>query len=179
MLVYLLFIKSDEDKSLFEEIFYKFRKQMIYYAFGFVSNEIDAEDIVHDVFLKIAQKNLVVLKKIKSETDIRNYLLKATKNTALNLTKVKSKEVLIDEPVIEEISDEGFVEKVCSHIEYHRILSAINSLSDIYKTVLYYHFVMDLPVKDVASLLGRSISTTKKQLARGKKKLLELLEVEE
>ena len=105
---------------------------MIYYAFGFVSNEIDAEDIVHDVFLKIAQKNLVVLKKIKNETDVRNYLLKATKNTALNLTKVKNKEVLIDESVIEEISDEGFVEKVCSHIEYHRILSAITSLSDIY-----------------------------------------------
>ena len=84
------------------------------------------------MFLKIAQKNLAVLKKIKSETDIRNYLLKATKNTALNLTKVKNKELLIDEPVIEEISDEGFVEKVCSHIEFHRILSAINSLSDIY-----------------------------------------------
>ena len=75
MLVYLLFIERDEDKSLFEEIFYKFRKQMIYYAFGFVSNEIDAEDIVHDVFLKIAQKNLVVLKKIKSEIIIRNIVI--------------------------------------------------------------------------------------------------------
>ena len=68
---------------------------MIYYAFGFVSNEIDAEDIVHDVFLKIAQKNLVVLKKIESETDIRNYLLKATKNTALNLTKVKKHDKIV------------------------------------------------------------------------------------
>ena len=79
----------------------------------------------------------------------------------------------------EEISDECFVEKVCTQIEYKRILSAIKSLNEIYKTVLYYHFVLDLPVKDVAILLGRSLSTTKKQLARGKKKLLELLEVEE
>ncbi len=179
MLVYLLFIESDADKSFFEEIFYKFRKQMIYYAFGFVSNEVDAEDIVHDVFLKIAQKHLGVLKKIENETDIRNYLLKATKNTALNLSKAKYKEVTLSESETEEISDEGFVEKVCSQIEYTSILSAINSLNDIYRTVLYYHFVLNLPVKDVASLLGRSFSATKKQLARGKKKLLELLEGEE
>ncbi len=179
MLAYFIFIESDDDKSFFEEIFYKFRKQMIYYAFGFVSNEVDAEDIVHDVFLKIAQKHLGVLKKIENDTDIRNYLLKATKNTALNLTKIKNKEVLLNEWVIDEISDEGFVDKVCSQIEYKRILSAINSLDDIYRTVLYYHFVLDLPVKDVASLLGRSLSATKKQLARGKKKLLELLDVEE
>ena len=60
MLVYLLFIEGEEDKSFFEEIFYKFRKQMIYYAFSFVNSEVDAEDIVHDVFLKVAQKYLVV-----------------------------------------------------------------------------------------------------------------------
>lgn len=179
MLVYLLFIEGEEDKSFFEEIFYKFRKQMIYYAFSFVNSEVDAEDIVHDVFLKVAQKHLVVLKKIENETDIRNYLLKATKNTALNFTKIKNKEVLFNDSVDEEISDEYFVEKVCTQIEYKRILSAIKSLNEIYKTVLYYHFVLDLPVKDVAILLGRSLSTTKKQLARGKKKLLELLEVEE
>ena len=179
MLVYLLFIEGEEDKSFFEEIFYKFRKQMIYYTFSFVNSEVDAEDIVHDVFLKVAQKHLVVLKKIENETDIRNYLLKATKNTALNFTKIKNKEVLFNNSVDEEISDEYFVEKVCTQIEYKRILSAIKSLNEIYKTVLYYHFVLDLPVKDVAILLGRSLSTTKKQLARGKKKLLELLEVEE
>lgn len=179
MLIYLLYIEKDEDKSFFEEIFYKFRKQMIYYAFGFVSSEVDAEDIVHDVFLRIAQKHLGVLKKIENEADIRNYLLKATKNNALNFTKVKNREVTLSESETVEISDDDFVEKVCAHIEYKRILSAISTLNDIYKTVLYYHFVLDLPVKDVASLLGRSLSATKKQLARGKKKLLELLEGEE
>ena len=89
MLVYLLFIKSDEDKSLFEEIFYKFRKQMIYYAFGFVSNEIDAEDIVHDVFLKIAQKKFSSFKENQKRNRYPQLLIKGNKEHCFKFDKSK------------------------------------------------------------------------------------------
>ncbi len=179
MLVYLLYIDNDEDKSFFEELFYKYRKQMVYYAFGFVSGEVDAEDIVHDVFLKVAQRHLGLLKKLENETDVRNYLLKATKNTALNLAKARSRETELQDERIEHISDEDFTKRICAKLEYNRIVEAINSLDEIYKTVLYYHFVLGLSVKETSSLLDRSISATKKQLVRGKKLLLERLEKEE
>ena len=47
-----------------------------------LKNDSDAEDIVHDVFLRIATKYMAKISTIENETDLRNYLLKATKNAA-------------------------------------------------------------------------------------------------
>ncbi|MFR3152988.1 MAG: RNA polymerase sigma factor [Acutalibacteraceae bacterium] len=55
--------------------------------------------------------------------------------------------------------------------EYERILSAIVSMKDIYKEVMYYHFVMDLSIPEVAKMLNCKVSTVKQRLVRGKKLL--------
>ena len=177
---YLNLIEDYDDKKIFEHLFYTYRKQMLYLAMSFVHNSADAEDIVHDVFLKIAQKHMSVIKNIKNDDDVRNYLLKATKNTALNKIKAKKKEVLpLD--CISEISDDSvdndiFVDAICKKCEYKQIVSAIKSLNEVYRYPLYYHFVLELPIKQVAKILNQSSAATKKQLVRGKKKLLDLIE---
>ena len=48
----------------------------------------------------------------------------------------------------------------------------INSImKDIYKEVMYYHFVMDLSIPEVAKMLNCKVSTVKQRLVRGKKLL--------
>ena len=84
--LYLAFL-DENDKQLFERIYYTYRKQMLVVARTILQNESDSEDAVHEVFLKIATKHMGIIKSIELETDIRNYLLKATKNTALNIKK--------------------------------------------------------------------------------------------
>lgn len=84
LLLCLTFIDDVSEKNLFENLFFSYRKQMICLALSYVHNNEDAEDIVHDVFLKIAQRYMPIIKEIDNETDMRNYLLKATKNAALN-----------------------------------------------------------------------------------------------
>ena len=85
--LYLAYLDDESDKKLFEEIYLSHRKQMIILAITILGSEDDAQDAVGDVFLRIAQKNWDTVKQIKNNTDIRNYLLKATKNTALNKIK--------------------------------------------------------------------------------------------
>ena len=147
-----------------------------------MNNNHDAEDVVEEVFLRIAQKYFDVVRSIKDETDLRNYLLKAAKNTAINKSKSKKKEnTSLDTIVeynmtdIEELSDDSFMEFLCNKIDYDQIVEAIKSLSEKYRDVLYYHFVMELTVPQTAKVLNQSTSTTKKQLVRGKKMLLSLL----
>ena len=77
---------------------------------------------------------------------------------------------------IEELSDDTFIEFLCNKIDYDQIVEAIKSLNEKYRDVLYYHFVMELTVPETAKLLNQTTSTTKKQLVRGKKMLLSLLE---
>ena len=55
MIVYLQMIETDEDKSKFEEIYQEYRNLMYYVAYKRMQHEQDAEDVVHHVFVKIAE----------------------------------------------------------------------------------------------------------------------------
>lgn len=182
---YLTLIDDDSERSLFEKIYYSYRKQMVLLALSYVKNNSDAEDIVHDVFLSVAKKHIKIISEMKSNTNIKNYLLKATKNMALNHLKKKSNNVLsldglelCSKDSLSELSDDNFIDRVCTNFDYEEVLNVLQSLNDTYCDALYYHFVAELSISEVAKILNQSISTTKKQLVRGKKLLISKLEKE-
>lgn len=180
MLIFCLtFIDDFDDKKLFENLFYSYRKQMVYLAISYIHNQDDAEDIVHDVFLNIAQRHMSIIKNIKNDEDVCNYLLKATKNKALNRIRDRKKDNVCIDSIIEysneNMTDSEFIDRICDESEYEQVISAIKSLDEIYRNSLYYHFVLEISVQEVSKILNQSISTTKKQLLRGKKILLSLL----
>ena len=111
-------------------------------------------------------------------------MLKATKNTALNWKEKRkrwtfSKDEIEVEPIGFNLSDNRFIDYLCKKMEYERVLKAMKALEPRYRDVLYYHFVLEMPVREVAKYLNQSVSATKQQLVRGKKKLLVLLEGEQ
>ncbi|MBQ2900330.1 MAG: sigma-70 family RNA polymerase sigma factor [Agathobacter sp.] len=183
LVLYLTYIDSEEDKEKFERLYDTYKKQMAIVAMAIVHNEVDVEDIVHDVFLNVATRHIDTINRITDETDLRNYMLKATKNTALNWIK-KGKRLVYTtnernvEPIVFGLSDDTFIEFLCHQIEYARVLDAIKKLEPKYRDVLYQHFVMEIPVPQLAKSKNQSLAATKKQLVRGKKKLLVLLEGE-
>ena len=56
MLVYLAMIDSPQDKDKFAQIYAEYRDMMLRIARRFFSNEADAEDAVHQAFLKIIDR---------------------------------------------------------------------------------------------------------------------------
>ena len=182
--LYLAYLDEAEDKILFEDIFYSYRKQMYTMAESILHNSNDSEDAVSAVFLRIARKNWDVVRSIQSQTDLRNYLLKATKNISLNMIKFKKRDEISLNVVTEYntkydkyLSDDTFVEFISNNIEYDEVIEAMKSLNDIYRDALYYHFVMEMTIPETAKSLNCTVSTTKKQLVRGKKMLLCLLNI--
>lgn len=178
---YLSLIDNDNDRKLFERIYYAHRKQMITLAFSILENDDDAEDLVHDVFCNIAEKYMQSLQNIKNEQDIKNYLLKATKNSALNKKRDTKPHISLQESEYklnkDDLNDNEFLDMVCNNISYQEVLSAIRSLDKKYEDVLYLHFVIGMTVSEVAEHLGRNKQTVKKQLLRGKMLLLEKLSI--
>ena len=180
--LYLAYLDDDNDQKLFEDMFLSYRKQMVTFAVTILGNEDDAQDAVGDVFLRIAQKNWDVVRDIKNETDLRNYLLKATKNTSLNKIKTKKKEnvsldtiIEYDMEDIEDLSDDTFLELICNKYEYDKVVQAIKLLNEKYRDAMYCHYVMEMTVLQTAKSLNQTLSATKQQLVRGKKMLLSLL----
>lgn len=182
LVLYLSLIDGENKKNRFKEIYISYRKQMLIVAMSVVHSEADAEDVVHEVFLNIAMRHMDTVSTITEEKVLRNYLLTATKRTALNWLR-KYKHIVYVEPEMEldyilpEIPDDKFVDYICNRVEYEKVLRAIASLEEKYKIVIYYHFVLEMPIPKVAEMLQQSVATTKKQLVRGKKKLLTLLEI--
>lgn len=179
LVFYLSLIDNDNDRKLFERIYYAHRKQMLTLAFSILENEDDAEDLVHDVFCNIAEKYMQSLQNIKNEQDMKNYLLKATKNSALNKKRdtkphisLQKSEYMLNK---DDLNDNEFLDMVCNNISYQEVLSAIRSLDKKYEDVLYLHFVIGMTVPEVAEHLNRNKQTVKKQLFRGKILLLEKL----
>ena len=180
--LYLAYLDDVNDKKLFEEIYYSYRKQMVTFAITLLGNEDDAQDAVGDVFLRIAQKNWDTVRAIENKSDLRNYLLKATKNTSLNKIKGKKKEnVSLDSVTeydiagIKNMSDDTFLEVICSKFEYDKVVQAIHSLNEKYRDAMYCYYVMEMTVSQTAKSLNQKLSATKQQLVRGKKMLLSLL----
>ena len=64
--LYLAYLDDVNDKKLFEEIYYSYRKQMVTFAITLLGNEDDAQDAVGDVFLRIAQKNWDTVRAIEN-----------------------------------------------------------------------------------------------------------------
>lgn len=180
LVLYLSMIDNDDDRNLFEKIYYSYRKQMFSVALSVIGNEDDAEDLVHDVFCNIAEKYIPTLQKIKNEQDMKNYLLKATKNSALNKKRDAKNSISLHESETilkaeEDLNDNKFLDMICNSLSYQKIISAIRSLDKKYEEVLYLHFVLEMSVPEVADYLRRNKNTVKIQLARGKMILLEKL----
>ena len=178
------FVDDEDTREYFEELYLKHRLSMFKLARSILPSDMDAEDAVHDVFYKIASKYISKILDITSEDDIRNYLLKAVRNTALShLTRqdnqTRSLDIYADSAIspASEPSDDSFLDAICTKAEYDRVLRAINDLNDTYHDVIYLHFVLEFSIPQIADMLGRSVPTVKIQLVRGKKKLLKLLKI--
>lgn len=169
-------IDDENNRNKFEQLYNSYSKQMFGLANSILKNSHDAEDVVHEVFYKIAQNHSDIFSRIKSDVDLRNYLLKSAKNTAISFIRMNKTFLELDEIAESdslEFSDDKFLDMICAKIDAKILLEVMDSLENKYREVLYYHFVLELSVAEVADLLDRNINTVKKQLVRGKSKLLE------
>ena len=78
-------INSQTDKEFFEKIYVQHKSQMLWVANQVLQNVDEAEDAVHTVFVAIA--NNIEHIQGRSESEIQNYVVKAAKNSALNMRK--------------------------------------------------------------------------------------------
>lgn len=173
---YLSFIDDDEEKDKFEILYKLYRKKMWYTANAILNNFDDAEDAVQNAFIAIA-KNMKAIHNVNS-SETYAYVITATKNMALNIVTQKKKRNIIDYESVWDIADEKALLDMCTVENQDLILSALKKLPEIYQEILYVYYVDGLSEKEIAKFLNRKPATVRKQIQRGKQKLLEILSTE-
>lgn len=168
--------KDESHKSMLEQIYKKYKNRMYISAFGILNDPQKAEDAVHDSFIAIS-RHLDKLGDIDS-VGTASYVIKTAKNTALNYARKGFNEIpyLISEEDM--VADENMLDRLCTKENYRIVVESIMSLGEKYRDVLSLYYLNELSVSEIASLLLRKENTVKQQLARGRRKLINMIEKE-
>ena len=81
--LYLSVLETDEDRCQFEDIYRQYKNRMYKFAISILHNSEDAEEVVHQSFLTIANN----FDKIKSFSchEMNSYIVIIIRNTSINL----------------------------------------------------------------------------------------------
>lgn len=177
-IIYANLIDDVGNRLLFEEIYEKYYQQMFFVASKILHDDYEAEDALQDAFMRIA-KNMKTISAITNQRDLFYYLMRAAENAAHNRTRqTKHYTSAATLDYLEGVSDHFFWESVCTKMDYERLVSMISNLPKKYREVLYYHYVLEFSMPEVARGLGLKLSTAKQRLVRGKKILMSKIEKE-
>lgn len=170
MLVYLSLIETNNDKSKFEIIYLAYRRLMYNRAYRILRNQRDAEDAVHDSFLKIIKH----LKKINEPKcpQTRSFVVIVCENTSKDLLKSKTRrpQSELDETI------GSFVPEIENFTDSDAISTAIAMLPDKYRDLILLKYDTGLSEHEIAELFSMSFENVKKTIQRAKTKLSQILD---
>ena len=129
----------------------------------------DAKEAAQETFVKAYEK----LETLRNPSVFGPWLQKIARRCAIDTAKVKSREKaagLVEDKRIAEDHSKSYGD------DSGYLLSAVAQLGVSQKQVVSLRYFSGLSVKDVAAVLGRSVSTVTKQLSRAHKRLRKVLE---
>lgn len=146
------------DEKAFLELIQMEKTKLYRTAFVYVKNESDALDIVQETIFKAYSS----IRNLKEPSYFSTWLTRILINTSLDFIKKENKVIPIDQDSLEKIeSSEGLMLE-----DKLDLLTAIEALSENYKTVIILRYYKDLKVKEIAELLDCPEGTVKTNLHR-------------
>lgn len=161
--IYLSAVDSTEDKSLIEFLYTKYKQIMYKTAVSILHNKEDAEDAVHEAFLRVI-KNISKFRKYSCNENV-SYLVIIVRGIALNMLSAKNKKVELSEDLP---SSDDIEQTVENDITYEQVVKNIESLSPALKNIATLMWVNQLSEKEIAQLLDININTVRSSVSRAR-----------
>ena len=161
------------ENEILSELF-KQKMNLIYrYLIKLGCSEHNAEDIVQDK----CQKAVKYIEGIENDK-LSAWLFKVAINKYYDLCRKNKRHshLYIDENIFNEsLTDSNLVEDFILNLEKkEEILQILNSISDIYKNLLFFKYDMCLSYKEIAELLDINEKTVKTYLFRAREQFKKL-----
>ena len=167
MLIYLQMIDTPEERSKFEQIYLEYKGLMFHVAYEILHNEQDAEDTVHQAFVKIAEN----IKKIDAPVcpKTHSYVVTIVEHQAIDQYRRLQKHPSVE--LIEEIQGTN------AHYEGDNDLTkCILKLPARYREMILLRYHHGYTVREIAKIMGLSLQAAIKLDQRAKNKLKKLCE---
>lgn len=176
--LYLSMVETEEQRSLVEQIYHDYEQTMYHTAFAVLHNKQDAEDAVHEAFVRIIT-DIDRLTSVKKEKR-KSFVIIVVKNIAIDTYRRRQRETVGAEDISDmDIADDFSIEQAISDSTDRDILmKAVNKLPEKQQEVLTMKFFHEVSTADIADMLGIDVSAVRKRIARAEKNLYEILKGE-
>ncbi|MCI2228906.1 RNA polymerase sigma factor [Polaribacter sp. MSW13] len=168
-------IVATNNSQLFAVLYDRYSKVVYNKCYGFSKNKEEAEDLTHDVFIKL----FVKLKTFKGNSKFSTWLYSFTYNFCVNYVqrnshKKKEKITVVtdqikDEDVLEEIDEATLFE-----LKSEKLAKALELIDPKEKMILLMKYQDDMSVKEIMEVLELGESAVKMRIKRAKEKMVKM-----
>lgn len=169
--------KKNREDNILEELYKVYESKMYGIAYSILNNIEQAEDAVHDAFIRL-NSHLDNIKRVNS-LETKRLVTYTIKNIAIDKYRRNRKEVElfskgVDEPVI---SKNPYETDSVSRVEDRElILKLLSELPSKHREIIRYRCYYELSYKEIGQLLGINEKVAAKRCERARKLLKEILE---
>ena len=160
-------------REVFDSHFRLYYQALCYFAYHYLKEQEEAEDIVQEIFMKL----LDGAECFDNEEHLKHYLYKAVRNSCLNHIKLTGIHSDILEGIQKNTSEDenNFFENVVRAEIYQEIMQAIQELPTECGRVFKLTYVDGFSNDEIATQLSISVNTVKAQKNKAKIQLREKL----
>lgn len=170
MLVYYLqMLDTPEEKVRFEQIYLKYRGLMYRVADSILRNRQDAEDAVHNAFLRIIKH----FKKFQTTPveDLAPQVVVIARNEAISLLRKRKGDAPLEDW-------DGLAASSESVSDYHALVDSFTRLPQTYRAVMEMKLLLGCSDGEIAAKLGLSKTAVSTRISRGRQLLRDVVERE-
>lgn len=155
--------------EILDAIYFLVGRQMLAVARGITNNSADAEDVVQDSFIKLAEK----IHSFGRGTNGYAWIMKLTRNTALDYVRKRGRRAEENIDGFFSLSSADYDEDKLSNAIF--VEQAVMKLSPAERKMIYYSYYLDMTIREAAKNAGLSKSAAQRLLATAEEKLKTLL----
>lgn len=176
LVLFLDLIDDPDDQQLFINIYEEYETALFKYAYSLLKDYHRSEDVLQDVFLKVA-RNIKVLHGQENKK-IKNYLYIAIRRKVIDIIKKEEKLQVATVDFLNNMKDERTSKEIDNLATKDIVIKVLNQMPYKYKDVLYLHLVVGFEEKEIADSLDIKINTIRQQIRRGRIMFAEIYERE-
>ena len=159
------------NKNAFEQLFRSYYGYLCAFATKIIEDEIAAEEIVQDFFVKFWEKRV----DLKIETSLKNYLFRSVKNLCLNHIKHNNIRTQYAKHVIYEAKNSSYKDNFIEPDLAKKVEQSIRSLPEKRRKIFRMSREEGLKYREIAEKLKISVKTVEAQMGLAIKTLRDKL----
>ena len=166
-------IVETNNSQLFAILYDRFSKVVYNKCYGFSKNKEEAEDLTHDVFIRL----FVKLKTFKGNSKFSTWLYSFTYNFCVNYVqrnthKKKEKVTVVTDQIKEDDDSQDIEDAQLFELKSEKLGKALSLIDVKEKMILLMKYQDDMSIKEISEVLDIGESAVKMRIKRAKQKVV-------